>query len=255
MITSDVLTKYGDIDGLVHSVETMGTVDGPGIRFVLFTSGCSLRCWYCHNPDTSYDRRGTRRKVSEILAEISQYKDFIKGSGGGVTISGGDPLFQPKLTKGILAGCKALGLHTCLDTSGHLGRQLDDEMLENTDLVLLDIKSFNPDVYKKLTGGDLQPTLDLARRLARAHKPVWLRYVLVPSITDNPSDIEALARYAAKLGNVERVDVLPFHQLGKHKWKELQINYVLEDTDEPSQELTETARNIFRANGFEDKVY
>ena len=238
------------VSGLVHSVESCGTVDGPGIRFIVFLSGCSLRCQYCHNPDTSFKRRGKERTVEDVLEEISRYASFLKTAKGGVTISGGDPLFQPDFTRALLHGCKEMGMHTCLDTSGHLGCNADDAMLADTDLVLLDIKAWNPEQYKHVTGQNLQPTLDFAEKLAARGIPMWLRYVLVPGLTDQLVDITALARYAAGLGNVQRVDVLPFHQMGKFKWGELGLEYPLMELEPPAQELTVKVRSIFRENGF-----
>ena len=238
------------VSGLVHSVESCGTVDGPGIRFIVFLAGCSLRCQYCHNPDTSFKRRGKERTVEDVLEEISRYATFLKNAKGGVTISGGDPLFQPDFTRALLRGCKEMGLHTCLDTSGHLGCNADDAMLADTDLVLLDIKAWNPEQYKFVTGQNLQPTLDFAEKLATRGIPMWLRYVLVPGLTDQLEDITALARYAAGLGNVQRVDVLPFHQMGKFKWGELGLEYPLMELEPPTQELTVKVRSIFRENGF-----
>ena len=236
--------------GSVHSVESCGTVDGPGIRFILFLAGCSLRCRYCHNPDTSFKCTGKERTVEDVMEEIGRYESFLKAAGGGITISGGDPLFQPEFTKAILQACKERGLHTCIDTSGHLGEQADAALLDATDLVLLDIKAWNPEQYRRLTGQELQPTLDFAERLAALHKPVWLRYVLVPGWTDNHPDIEQLARYAHGLGNIERVDVLPFHQMGQFKWAELGLTYSLGDVEPPEPELTKAVKEIFRANGF-----
>ncbi len=241
--------------GLVHSVESCGTVDGPGVRFVLFLSGCSLRCRYCHNPDTSFVRRGKERSAADVLAEISRYAAFMKAAGGGVTISGGDPLFQPHFTRAILRGCKEQGLHTCIDTSGHLGVNADAAMLADIDLVLLDIKAWNPEEYQALVKQPLRPTLDFAERLAAIGKPVWLRYVLVPGITDKPAEVEMLARYAAALGNVQRVDVLPFHQIGRYKWQELGLDYTLADVEPPEPELTDSIRAVFRANGFAGCTY
>ncbi|MBR5330077.1 MAG: pyruvate formate lyase-activating protein [Akkermansia sp.] len=238
------------VSGLIHSVESCGTVDGPGIRFIVFLSGCSLRCQYCHNPDTSFKRRGKERTVEDVLEEISRYASFLKTAKGGVTISGGDPLFQPDFTRALLHGCKEMGLHTCVDTSGHLGCNADDAMLADTDLVLLDIKAWNPEQYKHVTGQNLQPTLDFAEKLAARGIPMWLRYVLVPGLTDQLEDITALARYAAGLGNVQRVDVLPFHQMGKFKWGELGLEYPLMELEPPVQELTVKVRSIFRENGF-----
>ena len=238
------------VSGLIHSVESCGTVDGPGIRFIVFLSGCSLRCQYCHNPDTSFKRRGKERTVEDVLEEISRYATFLKNAKGGVTISGGDPLFQPDFTRALLHGCKEMGLHTCIDTSGHLGCNADDAMLADTDLVLLDIKAWNLEQYKHVTGQNLQPTLDFAEKLAARGIPMWLRYVLVPGLTDQLDDITALARYAAGLGNVQRVDVLPFHQMGKFKWGELGLEYPLMELEPPAQELTVKVRSIFRENGF-----
>ncbi len=242
-------------EGLVHSVESCGTVDGPGIRFILFLAGCSLRCRYCHNPDTSFVRRGEKRSAGDVLEEISRYADFLKVAGGGVTISGGDPLFQPDFTGAILRGCKEMGLHTCIDTSGHLGINANDDMLAHTDLILLDIKHWNPQKYKMLTGAELRPTLDFAERLATMNKPVWLRYVLVPNLTDDMEEIKTLARYAHALGNIERVDVLPFHQLGKFKWQELGLEYTLKDTEAPDTAQTAQAKAMFEEAGFTGKVH
>ena len=238
------------VSGLIHSVESCGTVDGPGIRFIVFLSGCSLRCQYCHNPDTSFKRRGKERTVEDVLEEISRYASFLKTAKGGVTISGGDPLFQPDFTRALLRSCKEMGLHTCIDTSGHLGCNADDAMLADTDLVLLDIKAWNPEQYKHVTAQNLQLTLDFAEKLAARRIPMWLRYVLVPGLTDQLEDITALARYAAGLGNVQRVDVLPFHQMGKFKWGELGLEYPLMELEPPAQELTDKVRSIFRENGF-----
>lgn len=179
----------------------------------------------------------------------------MQAAGGGVTLSGGDPLFQPDFTGAVLKGCRKLGLHTCLDTSGHLGANADEKMLADTDLVLLDIKAWNPERYRALTGGELRPTLEFAERLASLRKPVWLRYVLVPDVTDNLEEIEELSRHAALLGNVERVDVLPFHQMGRFKWDELKLDYTLKDVPEPSAELVEQVRAVFRREGFPDCVH
>ena len=183
------------------------------------------------------------------MEEISRYASFVKNAGGGVTISGGDPLFQPDFTRALLRGCKEMGLHTCLDTSGHLGCNADDAMLADTDLVLLDIKAWEPDAYRSLTSQPLQPTLDFAARLAAMSKPIWLRYVLVPGVNDAPEAIAPLADYAASLGNVERVDVLPLHHMGRFKWAELGLEYTLADTEPPTAEQTAAAKEIFRSRG------
>lgn len=236
------------VEGYVHSVETGSTVDGPGLRYVLFLSGCPLRCAYCHNPDTWRRNDGEPTSAEDVLADIALYRGFIRHRGG-VTLSGGEPLVQPRFVKALLRGCKEQGLHTALDTSGYLGAKVDDEMLADIDLVLLDIKAFSARRYKKLTGVELDPTLAFARRLAAAGKPVILRYVLVPGWTDDGAEIDALAAFAAGLGNVQRVDVLPFHQMGQSKWQQRALRYRLEGVQPPSPELVEQTRDRFRAAG------
>lgn len=238
------------VRGLVHSVETCGTVDGPGIRYIVFLSGCGLRCKYCHNPDTSFVRRGNEMTAEEVLTDIERYAGFLKGSGGGVTLSGGDPLFQIEFSRAVLDGCKKMGLHTALDTSGALGAAADDDYLSLTDLVLLDIKAGVPATYRATTGGELEPTLVFARRLAALGKKVWLRYVLVPALTDNDEDVRRVAAFSAGLGNVERVDVLPFHKIGAYKWKELGLKDPLAETPEPSGDAVARAKAIFTDAGF-----
>ncbi|MDK9696870.1 MAG: pyruvate formate-lyase-activating protein [Siculibacillus sp.] len=237
------------ISGWVHSTETGGAVDGPGIRFVLFLAGCLLRCRYCHNPDSWHMHHGRPTTSREVLAEIARYAKFLIHAKGGVTLSGGEPLVQPDFTHAVLRGSKEMGLHTALDTAGHLGRAADDFLLADVDLVLLDIKAFTEKTYHDLTGAALAPTLAFAERLAAMGKPVWLRYVLVPGLTDRMGEISGLADFAARLGNVERVDVLPFHKLGEFKWKAEGIPYTLADTEPPTPELTERVRRIFRARG------
>ncbi len=234
--------------GWIHSTETFGTADGPGIRYVLFLAGCPLRCLYCHNPDSWHRHDGTETPVQEVLRDIGLYRRFLAGRGG-VTLSGGEPLTQPAFCKKIIAGSKAMGLHTALDTSGFLGSLADDELLDDLDLVLLDIKSFSATTYEKLTSQPLAPTLAFAEALAARTKPVWLRYVLVPGLTDRPDEIRALARFAADLGNVERVDVLPFHKLGEYKWRDRGIAYQLERTPVPDTETIRQARDIFAGEG------
>lgn len=236
-------------EGWVHSSETGVAADGPGIRYAVFLSGCPLRCLYCHNPDTWQQRDGKLTSVAEILADVARYKGFLRYGHGGVTLSGGEPLAQPEFTAALLAGCKAMGLHTALDTSGFFGAKASDAMLADVDLVLLDIKAFSESSYKRLTGAALKPTLIFARRLAMLNKPVWLRYVLVPGYTDQLDEIAALAEFAARLGNVERVDVLPFHKLGEHKWEGGSQPYRLAAVQPPDAALQETVRGLFRAQG------
>ncbi|MFE9775294.1 pyruvate formate-lyase-activating protein [Streptomyces sp. NPDC005931] len=237
------------VTGRIHSWDLSTGVDGPGTRFVLFVSGCPLRCLYCANPDTWHMRDGRPVTVDEVMAEIEKYRPFIASAGGGVTITGGEPLLQSAFTGAVLRRCKEAGLHTALDTSGALGIRATEEILADTDLVLLDIKSFDVATYRRLTGGDLTPTLNFATRLDRLGVPVWLRYVLVPGWTDDPKAVDGLARFAAGLTNVRRVDVLPLHKLGTAKYDALGIPYPLRDTPVPDHALIERVREQFRERG------
>ena len=234
------------LSGYIHSYETMGTSDGPGMRFVLFLTGCPLRCQYCHNPDTWRLLNGRWATVDEVMDEIGKYAEFLIESDGGVTISGGEPLFQPKFLASILRRCQDLGLHTALDTSGFLGRQMTDAMLADTDLVLLDIKSSSPAIYKDITGVSIEPTLAFARRLNADGTPVWIRYVLVPGLSDDVANVAGVVEFAATLDNVERVEILPFHKMGEHKWEALNLEYRLKDAEPPSKELIQRVQDQFR---------
>lgn len=233
----------------VHSWDISTGVDGPGTRFVVFTAGCPLRCLYCHNPETWRMRDGERMSVDEVMAEIVKYRRFIEVAGGGVTVSGGEPLLQPAFTGELLRRCRELGLHTALDTSGYLGDRATDELLGDTDLVLLDIKAWDASLYRRLTGGPLAPTLRFARRLASLNRPAWIRYVLVPGLTDRADDIDGLAAFIATLPNVEHVDVLPYHRLGLAKYEKLGLRYPLAGVEPPSVELLDRVRARFRAHG------
>ncbi|MGW2380073.1 pyruvate formate-lyase-activating protein [Streptomyces sp. NPDC001658] len=242
-------TATESLTGRVHSWDLSTGVDGPGTRFVLFLSGCPLRCLYCANPDTWHMRDGEETTVDEVAARIERYRDVVTTAGGGVTLTGGEALLQPAFTAAVLRRCKELGLHTALDTSGFLGARASDDLLADTDLVLLDIKSFDVRTYRKLTGGELSPTLNFATRLDRLGVPVWIRYVLVPGWTDDPRAVDGLGAFLAELGNVDRVDVLPFHKLGAHKYDALGIPFPLRDTPVPAPELTDRVREQFREHG------
>jgi pyruvate formate lyase activating enzyme len=235
--------------GYVHSLETAGAVDGPGIRVVVFLSGCPLRCLYCHNPDTRAKSSGTPWTLEALLAEILKYKDFMRASGGGVTLSGGEPLFQQAFAAKLLKRCKAAGLHTALDTSGYLGERTSDALLASTDLVLLCFKSFDPLMHKTITGIGIDEPLAFARKLARLKKPVWARFVLVPKLTDDLVMIGKLAVFLKELGNIERVELLPFHKMGEPKWRELGLPYALAATQPPAPESVAAAQAAFRAEG------
>jgi pyruvate formate lyase activating enzyme len=240
-------TSREDTIGYVHSVETCGTVDGPGLRYVLFLGGCPLRCLYCHNPDAQGRPRGKETTAGEALEDVLRYRNFIRD--GGLTISGGEPLLQAEFVTAMFAGAKQAGLHTALDTSGFRGDRASDLMLANTDLVLLDIKSFLPDTYKRVTGVSIDSTLEFARRLQRHRIEVWIRFVLVPGLTDDEANIAGVARFVASLDNVNRVKVLPFHKLGEHKYADLGIDYQLASTPPATPEQVNRAREIFQRNG------
>ncbi|MET7423656.1 pyruvate formate-lyase-activating protein [Dactylosporangium sp. NPDC005555] len=237
------------VPGRLHSWDVSTGVDGPGTRFVAFLAGCPLRCLYCQNPDTWRMRDGTATTAGTVMGQVERFVAFVLTTGGGMTVSGGEPLLQPAFTRALFTGAKELGLHTALDTSGALGARAGDDLLAVTDLVLLDIKSWDPAHYRRLTGGPIGPTLDFARRLAVRGTRVWLRYVLVPGLTDDPADVDGVAGFAAGLGNVERVDVLPFHRLGAAKYDRLGVSFALRDTPPPDGALLTRVRDTFTAAG------
>jgi pyruvate formate lyase activating enzyme len=237
------------VDGRVHSWDVSTGVDGPGTRLVVFLAGCPLRCLYCQNPDTWRMRDGGLTGVADVERRMQRYARFVTTAGGGVTISGGEPLLQPAFTRGLLEAAKGLGLHTALDTAGSLGDRADARLLAATDLVLLDIKAGSEDTYHRLTGGTLAPTLAFAERLAAIGKRVWVRYVLVPGWTDAPDEVAAVADRCASLATVERVDVLAFHTLGRSKYERLGIPFPLAETPPPTSDQLDTARAVFAARG------
>ena len=241
--------QTASVDGYIHSVETLGTVDGPGIRYVIFMQGCPLHCLYCHNPDSFKLKKGRHIASSILLDQIERSADFLRRAKGGVTLSGGEPLVQPQFMASIFRGCKEMELHTALDTTGHLGAKVTDAMLADIDLVLLDIKSFNPDIYRRVTGVELQPTLDFARRLDQMGKKMWIRFVLVPGLTDDPANVDGLADFVASLKMVERVEVAPFHKMGEFKWQELGLPYELSETEPPTREAVEQVHQVFWSRG------
>src|SRR6186997_107811 len=235
--------------GYCHSYETSSRYDGPGVRVVLFVSGCLLRCTYCHNPDTWHLKDGTYVSAQHVLDRLAGFASAIKALDGGLTISGGEPMVQLAFTKRIFAGAKKMGLHTAIETSGFLGDRADDSYLSVVDLVLLDIKSSNPDTYRKVTGRDLAPTLRFAERLASIGKPARVRFTLVPGQTDDPANVEGIAKFVAPMKNVEWVEVQPFHQLGEFKWKAMNLPYLHANTSAASPELTKRVIEQFRAAG------
>jgi pyruvate formate lyase activating enzyme len=243
------MTAAINITGRIHSIETCGTVDGPGIRFVIFTQGCLLRCVYCHNPDTRDLEAGREVSVEEMITEISKYRSYMRSSGGGVTISGGEPLLQPQFIGEIFRRCQELDIHTALDTSGFPKFEEAKQVLRFVDLVLLDIKSWDKEIYHRVTGVALEPTIRFAQYLDEIHKPAWIRFVLVPGWTDDRSNVEGLAQFISTLRNVEKVEILPFHKMGEYKWKQMGYPYVLENTDIPTSELIGEITAIFKKYG------
>jgi pyruvate formate lyase activating enzyme len=238
------------VTGSVHSFDVSTGVDGPGTRFVAFLAGCPLRCQYCHSPDTWYQRNGEPTTVDELVTQIRRYERFIKVAGGGVTLSGGEPLQQPAFVREVLTRCQAMGLHTALDTSGFLGDKADDALLDAVDLVLLDIKSGDPGTYQRVTRtGRLAPTVRFAHRLAERGIPIWVRFVLVPGLTDDPANVDAVADIVAAVPTVERVEVLPFHRLGAGKYAALGLDFPLAQTAPPGADLLDRVRDQFRARG------
>jgi len=234
-------------EGFVHSVETCGTVDGPGVRYVLFLNGCPLRCQYCHNPDTQGRPKGKTLTAEEAFADVRKYKSFIKR--GGLTLSGGEPLLQPDFVQAMFSLAKSEGLHTALDTSGFVGHKATDTLLDLTDLVLLDIKSFSPMTHKLATGVCVDQTLKFARRLEERGNAFWVRFVLVPGLTDGEKNVQGLAQFVSQFKHMERVEILPFHKMGEDKYKRSGIPYKLTHTPEPSAKQVEKVRSIFKAHG------
>ncbi|MEL6552033.1 MAG: pyruvate formate-lyase-activating protein [Cyanobacteria bacterium J06621_11] len=242
-------SKTDSNQGRIHSIETCGTVDGPGIRFVIFTQGCLLRCQYCHNPDTRDLTGGRLVTVDELITEIKKYRAYMRASGGGVTISGGEPLLQPGFVREIFRRAQALGIHTTLDTSGFPDFARSQPVLDHTDLVLLDIKSFDPHTYHRVTSVSIEPTLHFAKYLSTINKPTWVRFVLVPGLTDDPDNIAGVAKFVATLESVKKVEILPFHQMGKYKWEAMGYDYPLKETPTPTPEQVQQAVDTFALRG------
>jgi len=248
---TDVRTalKTGDM-GFLHSYTTGSAVDGPGIRVVGWTTACMFRCRYCHNPDTWTLSNGIPVTLEKAIEGVRKYANGLKAMHGGFTLSGGEPLMQDRFAVRLFAAVKAMGVHTAIETNGFFGDRLSDDELRNIDLVILDMKAFTPEQHDRVTGiKDNEEVKHFARRLSELKRPMWLRYVLVPGLTDVDDEMEQMASFAASLGNVERVEILPFHQLGQYKWEKLQLDYQLADTKMPSGDLIAKAIGIFQAAG------
>lgn len=232
--------------GNIHSYESMGTVDGPGIRFVIFLQGCPLRCKFCHNPDTwNIGEKKVQESAEETLKKIKRYKNYF-GKKGGVTITGGEPLVQSDYVLELFKLCKKEGIHTALDTSGYIFNDKVKKVLEYTDLVLLDIKAMDREIHKDLTAVEIDNTLKFFEYLKEIKKATWIRHVVVPGITDNDELLEKTAKYISKATNIEIVEILPYHTLGVFKYKELGMEYSLEGVEELGYERKQEIMEIFK---------
>lgn len=237
------------MNGYVHSTESFGTVDGPGVRFVIFLQGCPMRCKYCHNPDTWKMNSGALRSAQSLLAEYERNKAFYKN--GGITVTGGEALMQIDFLLELFTLAKEKGIHTCLDTSGvtyrpgesEYNRKLD-QLMEVTDLVMLDIKHIDPEGHKDLTGHDNAGILDFARYLDEKQVPVWIRHVIVPGITDDPALLTRLGAFLGTLSNVKALDVLPYHIMGIRKYEELDMDYPLKGLEPATKQQALEAKKI-----------
>lgn len=243
--------------GFVHSTESFGTVDGPGVRFVVFMQGCPLRCLYCHNPDTWDKSKGTETTVDELLVKYNKNRDFYKR--GGITVTGGEPLLQIDFVTELFTRAKEQGIHTCLDTSGIVFNADNadivakfDKLISVTDLVMLDLKHIEPEKHKVFTGADNRNVLDFAEYLSDNNIPLWVRHVVVRGYTDSKDDLKKLGRYLAHLKNLKALDVLPYHTMGVSKYKELGLSYPLEGIDAVTVQEAVKAKSYIM-EGFRDE--
>ena len=243
--------KTGDM-GFLHSFTTGSAVDGPGIRLVAWTTACMFRCRYCHNPDTWTLSNGIPVTLEKAIEEVRKYANGLKVMRGGFTLSGGEPLMQDRFASRLFEAVHGMGVHTAIETNGMFGDRLSDNELQNIDLVILDMKAFTRSQHELVTGGmHNEDVLEFCNRLAELKRPMWLRYVLVPGLTDIPEEMEAVADFGSSLGVVERVEILPFHQMGRYKWERLKLNYTLEGTEPPTNAQVATAIAIFREAGLD----
>jgi len=235
--------------GFMHSFTTGSAVDGPGVRVVGWLTGCQFRCVFCHNPDTWKLSNGMPVTVERAVEQVKRYRHSLKTMRGGLTISGGEPLMQHRFVLKLFDGVRAAGIHTTLETNGYLGARLTDDDLQRIDLVMLGLKAFDPALHRELTGVENAPVHEFARRLAAKKRPAWVRFVVVPGWTDNIDEAGRMADFVAGLGNVERVDVLPFHQMGRFKWERLGMEYRMRDAVAPSAEIVQKIAGRFREAG------
>jgi len=229
--------------GHIHSIYTGGMVDGPGIRTVVFFAGCSLRCLYCHNPDTWSRKHGHKKNVAQVIDDVMKYRSYYKFSGGGITVSGGEPADQPRFLKEVLIACRENGVHTVLDTSGFATDEAAEEILPYVDLLILDFKAYDPRLYFRLTGQRQERPLLTLREAQSIKTPTWARFVLVPGLTDDFDDLAKMSTFLKQHDTIEKIEVLPFHKHGEHKWPK--EKYTLHNTEPPSPELLAEVRKIF----------
>lgn len=249
--------ENNEIKGIIHSVESFGSVDGPGVRYIVFLQGCHMRCRYCHNPDTwaMKDKNSYEETPAETLKKAMRYRSYWKDKGG-ITVSGGEALLQIDYVTELFRLAKAEGVHTTLDTSGNPFTREEpffskfNELMKYTDLFLLDIKHIDAEKHKSLTHWDNSNILDLARYLSDNGKKMWIRHVLVPGYTDDEKDLERLGDFVKSLKTVDRFEILPYHTLGVFKWKELGIDYTLEDAAPPTGEQIARANDILKTNEY-----
>ena len=235
------------ITGRIHSFESFGTLDGPGIRFVVFLQGCPLRCVYCHNRDTWDPLGGKEYTPGQVFDELKKYLNYIKFSKGGITLSGGEPTMQAAFAAELFKRCRAEGIHTALDTNGFIDVDSADPLLNFTDLVLLDIKQADEELHRKITGVGPEKIRHFALHTAQKGIPVWIRYVLVPGLTDSEKDLKSASVFIKSLNNVQNIEVLPYHSMGASKWEKLGERYLLQSTSPPSPESVKKALKILNS--------
>lgn len=255
----DNIEDLKKVTGLVHSTESFGSVDGPGVRFIVFVQGCKMRCKYCHNPDTwamKYDK-ATTRTVEDVMQEALRFKGFW-GEKGGITVSGGEALLQIDFVTALFKYAKSLGIHTTLDTAGqpyktdeYITSKLD-ELLDYTDLVLLDLKEINPERHKRLTGHKLDNILEFAQYLSNREQAMWVRHVLVPGESDFDEDLVKLGEFVKTLKNVLKFEILPYHTMGEFKWREMGWKYPLEGVNPPSSARVKNAKELMNTENYQD---
>lgn len=254
------MNTTNEIKGYVHSIESFGSVDGPGVRFIIFLQGCKMRCQYCHNPDTWKMPNETTKEVTPegMLKQALHYRTYWKNKGG-ITVSGGEALLQIDFVTELFRLAKEKGINTCLDTSGFVFTKENpffskfEELMKYTDLLLVDIKHIDDEKHKEITGWSNKGILEMTDYLSQINKPIWIRHVLVPGLTDNDEDLKRLDAYIKTLKNVERVEVLPYHTLGTFKWKELGIPYKLEGVSAPTKERIENANALLHTSEYKEK--